>query len=71
MDFCQRKGALRKERDVQTSKLNFFKKLSIPKCSVRGISVTRKNGKRACPHDQFLMNINGTINYACRNDIKH
>lgn len=24
MDFCQRKGALRKERDVQTIKLNFF-----------------------------------------------
>lgn len=27
MDFCQRKGALRKERDVQTIKLNFFKKI--------------------------------------------
>lgn len=45
--------------------------LSAPKWSDGEISVASEDGEEACPRDQFLININGIINYAWRNGIKH
>lgn len=38
--------------------------LSPPKWSDREISVASENREGTRPHDQFLININGIINYA-------